>query len=160
MKYNELVIKRQSKPRRVGRGISAGRGKTAGRGTKGQGSRKSPVKQGFEGGQIPTYMRLPKLRGFKSHRRSIENIYTGQIEQLKKPAIDTHVLADAGLISSPYVKVKLLKNGNLTSKKVIQLQAASQAAREQVEKAGGSFTPVAQVARPKQAKETETAESK
>ena len=160
MKYNELVLKRQSKPRRAGRGISAGRGKTAGRGTKGQGSRKSPVKQGFEGGQIPIYMRLPKLRGFKSHRRIAENVYTGQLEQLKKPAIDTRVLADAGLISSPHVRVKLLKNGELTSRKVIQLQQASQAAIEQVEKAGGSFTPVAQVARPKQSKKTEQAENK
>jgi large subunit ribosomal protein L15 len=66
MKYNELVAPRQKKGRQVGRGISAGRGKTAGRGTKGQGARKSPTKFGFEGGQMPLHMRLPKLRGFKS----------------------------------------------------------------------------------------------
>jgi large subunit ribosomal protein L15 len=148
MRYNELVVARQTKARRSGRGISAGRGKTAGRGTKGQGSRKSPLKQGFEGGQIPTYMRLPKLRGFKSHRYGIENVYTGQLEQVKKPAIDTNVLAEAGLISSPYVKVKLIKKGELTSKKIVQLQAASKQAKEQVEKAGGSFTEVARQGRP------------
>jgi large subunit ribosomal protein L15 len=125
MRYNELVIKRQTKATRAGRGISAGRGKTAGRGTKGQGSRKSPLKSGFEGGQIPSYMRLPKLRGFKSHRRTVENVYTGQLEQLKKPAVDAHVLADAGLVSSPYIKIKLLKKGDLTAKKIIQLPAAS-----------------------------------
>ncbi|MGH7156510.1 MAG: 50S ribosomal protein L15, partial [Candidatus Saccharimonadales bacterium] len=118
MKYNELTISKQRKPTRVGRGISAGRGKTAGRGTKGQGSRKSPVRAGFEGGQMPLYMRLPKLRGFKSHRKLTENIYTGQLEQIKKPAIDTEVLAEAGLISSPYVRVKLLVNGELSSKKI------------------------------------------
>jgi large subunit ribosomal protein L15 len=156
MKYNELVIMRQPKPTRGGRGISAGRGKTAGRGTKGQGARKSSLKQGFEGGQIPIFMRLPKLRGFKSHRQAVENVYTGQLEQLKKPAVDTMVLAEAGLISSPHVKVKLLKKGDLTSKKIVQLQAASQAAKEQVEKTGGSFTEVARVGRPKKSKKTES----
>src|SRR5581483_1554906 len=99
-----------------GRGISAGRGKTAGRGTKGQGARKSPVRAGFEGGQMPLYMRLPKLRGFKSHRRGVENVYTGQLDKLKIPAIDTAVLFEAGLISSPYAKTKLLLKGELTSK--------------------------------------------
>jgi large subunit ribosomal protein L15 len=149
MKYNELILEKQKKPIRVGRGISAGRGKTAGRGTKGQGARKSPVKAGFEGGQIPTYMRLPKLPGFKSKRRLPEEVYTGQLEQIKKPAIDTKILHEAGFISSPYVKVKLLLNGDLTSQKVVQLQAASANAIKAVEKAGGSFTPVAQVPRPK-----------
>jgi large subunit ribosomal protein L15 len=157
MKYNELVINRQKKPARVGRGISAGRGKTAGRGTKGQGSRKSPIKTGFEGGQISVYMRLPKLKGFKSQRRIPENVYTGQIEKLKKPAIDTVVLHEAGLISSPYVKVKLLTKGGLTSKKIIQLQSASKSAVEAIEKAGGSFSQVPQVPRPakKKAKHNE-----
>jgi large subunit ribosomal protein L15 len=82
VKYNELTLQRQRHTTRSGRGISAGRGKTAGRGTKGQGSRKSPVKAGFEGGQMPLYMRLPKLRGFKSHRRIAEQVYTGQLEQV------------------------------------------------------------------------------
>ncbi|HET7528831.1 MAG TPA: 50S ribosomal protein L15 [Candidatus Saccharimonadales bacterium] len=157
MKYNELTVSRQKKAIRAGRGISAGRGKTAGRGTKGQGSRKSPVKAGFEGGQIPLYMRLPKLRGFKSKRIAAEEVYTGQLEQIKKPAIDTAVLYEAGLISSPYVKVKLLQKGELTSKKIVQLQSASKNAVATVEKAGGSFSPVSQVARPskKAAKKSE-----
>lgn len=157
MKYNELTVSRQKKATRAGRGISAGRGKTAGRGTKGQGSRKSPVKAGFEGGQIPLYMRLPKLRGFKSKRIAAEEVYTGQLEQIKKPAIDTAVLYEAGLISNPYVKVKLLQKGELTSKKIVQLQSASKNAVAAVEKAGGSFSPVSQVARPskKAAKKSE-----
>lgn len=148
MRYNELTISRQRKPARVGRGISAGGGKTAGRGTKGQGSRKSPVRAGFEGGQMPLYMRLPKLRGFKSHRKAVENVYTAQLENLKKPAIDTTVLAEAGLISSPYIKVKLLSKGELTAKKIVQLQSASKKAIESVEKAGGSFAQVSQLPRP------------
>lgn len=147
MRYNELVTNRQKKPIRAGRGISAGRGKTAGRGTKGQGSRKSPLRAGFEGGQIPLFMRLPKLRGFKSHRRQPENVYTGQLDQIKKPAIDTAVLFEAGLISSPYVSVKLLQKGQVTTKKIVQLQGASANAVEAVQKVGGSFTQVAQVAR-------------
>ncbi len=149
MKYNELTMKRQAKPIRSGRGISAGRGKTAGRGTKGQGARKSPVRAGFEGGQMPLYMRLPKLRGFKSHRYGVENIYTGQLEQIKKPAIDTKVLFEAGLISSPHMSVKLLLKGELKTKKIVQLQAASANAIDAVEKAGGSFAKVARVPRPK-----------
>jgi large subunit ribosomal protein L15 len=148
MKYNEIVTNRQRKPIRSGRGISAGRGKTAGRGTKGQGARKSTVRAGFEGGQMPLYMRLPKLRGFKSKRPVVETVYTGQLEALKKPAIDTTVLHQAGLISSPFVKVKLLNKGELQSKKVIQLPAASAAAIKAVEKAGGSFSVTAQLARP------------
>jgi large subunit ribosomal protein L15 len=73
MKYNELILDRNKSKRRVGRGISAGQGKTAGRGTKGQGARKSGgVRPGFEGGQMPLYMRVPKLRGFKSKRTAAE----------------------------------------------------------------------------------------
>lgn len=156
MKYNELTISRQKKTVRVGRGISAGGGKTAGRGTKGQGARKSTVRAGFEGGQMPLYMRLPKLRGFKSHRQAVENVYTGQLENLKKPAIDTTVLAEEGLISSPYVSVKLLSKGELTAKKIVQLQGASQKAVQAIEKAGGSFTKTDQLPRPakKPAKES------
>lgn len=148
MKYNELILQKQKKGTQVGRGISAGRGKTAGRGTKGQGSRKSSLRSGFEGGQIPLFMRLPKLRGFKSHRPKVECVYTGQLEQLKKPAIDAKVLYDAGLVSSPYAKIKVLSKGELTSKKVIQLPAASKSAIEIIEKNGGSFTQVVRLARP------------
>ncbi len=157
MKYNELTLSRQKKGRQVGRGISAGRGKTAGRGTKGQGSRKSPVRYGFEGGQNPLYARLPKLRGFKSHRRVVENVYTGQLEQIKKASIDTVALHEAGLISSPYVKVKIIHKGELKSKKDVKLQAASAQAIKVVEAVGGSFAQVAQIARPakKAAKPTE-----
>ncbi len=148
MKYNELTMSRQKKARRSGRGISAGRGKTAGRGTKGQGSRKSPVRAGFEGGQMPLYMRLPKLAGFKSHRRQIERVYTGQLEQVKKQVIDTSTLHQAGLISSPYVRAKLILRGDLSSKKDVKLQSASKNAIAAVEKAGGSFTKTAQLPRP------------
>lgn len=156
MKYNELQISRQKTARRVGRGISAGGGKTAGRGTKGQGSRKSGgVRAGFEGGQMPLYMRLPHLRGFKSRRSKAEVVYTGQLEAIKKSAIDNHTLYEAKLVSSPFTKVKLISKGELTGKKDVRLQAASRSAIEVVQKAGGNFTAVPRIARSKKSDNAE-----
>lgn len=148
MKYHELKLEKQTKTSRPGRGISAGRGKTAGRGTKGQGSRKSGgVRPGFEGGQMPLYMRVPKLRGFKSHRTAAEIVYSGQIERLKSPSIDNNSLFEAGITSSPHVSVKVLLKGEIKSKKSVKLQAASKAAEAAITAAGGSFTVVDRLAR-------------
>lgn len=148
MKYNELTLQKQRTTNRVGRGISAGQGKTAGRGTKGQNARKSPTRQGFEGGQMPLYMRLPKMRGFKSHKKTTpENVYTSQLNDLKGTVIDSSVLADAGLISNAHVNVKLVVKGEVTSKKSVKLQGASLAAIKAVEKAGGTFEKVERLAR-------------
>ncbi len=153
MKYHELKVDRQKTAKRVGRGIAAGGGKTAGRGTKGQGSRKSGgVRPGFEGGQTPIYMRIPKLRGFKSHRTKPETIYVGELELVKKAIVDSSALAEAGLISNAFVKVKLLAGGELKSKKDVRLPTASAGAIEAVKKAGGSFTATEQVKRPTKAK--------
>lgn len=149
MKFNELTIKKNKSAKRVGRGISAGRGKTAGRGTKGQGSRKSGgVRPGFEGGQMPLYMRIPKLRGFRSLRVPAVNIYTSQLENLGKTTVDNQVLADAGLVENPYMKVKVIAKGNLKKKITVKLQGASKSAVQAIEKAGGTFTTVEQVKRP------------
>ena len=135
MKYNELTIKPSRKTNRVGRGISAGQGKTAGRGTKGQGARKSGgVRPGFEGGQMPLYMRIPKLRGFKSHRKPVEVVYLEQIESLKPAVVDNAVLAEAGLVSSAHSVVKLVSTGEIKSKKTVKLQQASKSAIEALKK--------------------------
>src|ERR1051326_1332742 len=108
MKYNELIVAKQKSLKRVGRGIAAGQGKTAGRGTKGQLARTgSSRKPGFEGGQNPLMQRLPKLRGFTSHRTPQSNVYTGQLDALSAKTIDTTALAEAGLIANAYVSVKL-----------------------------------------------------
>lgn len=158
MKFNELNITSNKKSTRVGRGISAGKGKTAGRGTKGQGARKSGgVRPGFEGGQMPLYMRIPKLRGFTSHRVKPTEVYTSQLQSLGKAKIDTVVLTEAGLIDNPYVKVKLIVNGELSKKVDIKLQLATKSAVKMVEKAGGSFTKVEQLKRPKTSKEAKKA---
>ncbi|MEX1058844.1 MAG: 50S ribosomal protein L15, partial [Candidatus Saccharimonadales bacterium] len=120
-----------------------------GRGTKGQGARKSGgVRPGFEGGQMPLYMRLPHLRGFKSHKPKAEVVYTGQLEVIRKTVLDNQALFEAGLISNPYNSVKLVLKGDLKSKKDVKLQAASSAAQAALKKAGGSFTKIDRHARP------------
>lgn len=150
MKYNELKTKPNKSANRVGRGIAAGQGKTAGRGTKGQGSRTgSSAKPGFAGGSNPLMQKLPKLPGFKSHRTPPETIYTGQLEQFANKTVDANLLAEAGLISNPYVKVKLICKGDLTKKVTVKLTKASVSAIETVEKAGGSFEATARLSRPK-----------
>ena len=148
MKYNELNISSHKQSTRVGRGIAAGKGKTAGRGTKGQGARKSGgVRPGFEGGQNPVYMRLPKLGGFRSIRPKAELVYTGQLDQFAGKTVDNFVLAEAGITTSPHVKVKLVVKGDVTKKVTVNIQGASAGAIEAVKKAGGSFTATLQVAR-------------
>ncbi|HVO86520.1 MAG TPA: 50S ribosomal protein L15 [Candidatus Binatia bacterium] len=149
MKFNELTVTSAKTAKRVGRGISAGGGKTAGRGTKGQGARKSPTKDGFSGGQTPLVMQIPKLRGFKSKKTPAEAVYTGQLETVKKAVIDTQVLADVGLISNPYVRVKLITKGELKAAKTVKVQLASASAVTAVEKAGGKLELTAQLPRPK-----------
>ena len=152
MKFNELTVSSNKNTRRVGRGISAGQGKTAGRGTKGQKSRTgSSRRPGFEGGQNPLMQRMPKLRGFTSKRTPAENVYTGQLNGIGSK-VDNHTLAEAGLTTSPYVRVKVITKGELTKKVAVSLQLASASAVAAIEKAGGTFTVTPQVMRPKQDK--------
>lgn len=160
MKFHELKVASKGSPKRVGRGISAGQGKTAGRGTKGQRSRTgSSKKPGFMGGQLPLMQRLPKLPGFKSIRVPAENVYTGQLNDLKG-TIDNFVLADAGITSSPYVRVKLVVKGEVTKKVEVKVQLASEAAKAAVQKAGGTFVATPQVKRQKLEKNENKADKK
>jgi large subunit ribosomal protein L15 len=147
MKYHELKWTSKPPRRRVGRGISAGQGKTAGRGTKGQKSRAgSSRRPGFEGGQNPLMQRLPKLAGFHSRRVKAEQIYTNQLAIIGSK-VDNFSAFEAGVVSSPYTRVKLIVKGEVAKKTSVHLQAASQAAIAAVDKAGGSFTQTAQVKR-------------
>jgi large subunit ribosomal protein L15 len=148
MKYHELEAAKNKSAKRVGRGIAAGQGKTAGRGTKGQLSRTgSKRKPGFEGGQNPLMQRMPKLHGFKGFKPVAEVVYTGQLDKVKT-AVDAATLAEAGLVTSPYVKVKLIVKGEVAKKHDVKLQAASEAAIAAVQKAGGTFEKVVRAARP------------
>ncbi|MGI9027788.1 MAG: uL15 family ribosomal protein, partial [Candidatus Saccharimonadales bacterium] len=103
---------------------------------------------GFEGGQMPLYMRIPKLRGFTSKRTPASVIYTGQLDAIGKTTVDNKVLADAGLTESPYVRVKLVLKGDVTRKVTVKLQGCSRSAIAAVTKAGGSFEAVDQIKRP------------
>ncbi|HEY1835647.1 MAG TPA: 50S ribosomal protein L15 [Candidatus Saccharimonadales bacterium] len=156
MKYHELTISKHKSPKRVGRGIAAGQGKTAGRGTKGQHARTgSSRKPGFEGGQNPLVQSMPKLRGFTSHKPKTENVYTGQLNELKAKTVDNFTLTEAGLISSPHVTVKLIVKGELKKAMTVKLQAASESAIAATQKAGGTFTQTPRVTRPASEKKQE-----
>ena len=149
MKYNDLVVEKNTRPNRKGRGISAGQGKTAGRGTKGQkartGHRKMPA--GFMGGQRAIMQAVPKLKGFKSFHPKAEVVYTDRLNELSGK-VDNFTLAENMLISSPFVKVKILSRGEITAKIDLSTQFASKSAAEAIKKAGGSFTKVAIPQRP------------
>ena len=149
MKYNDLVVEKNTRPTRKGRGIAAGQGKTAGRGTKGQkartGHRKMPA--GFMGGQRAIMQAVPKLKGFKSFHPKAEVVYTDRLNELSG-RVDNFALAEAALISSPFVKVKVITRGELTAKIELETQFASKTAVEALKKAGGSFKKVAILQRP------------
>lgn len=144
MKYNDLVVEKNARSSRKGRGIAAGQGKTAGRGTKGQkartGHRKMPA--GFMGGQRAIMQAVPKLKGFKSFHAKAEVVYADRLNELSGK-VDNLKLAEAALISSPYVKVKVISRGELKSKIELETQFASKSAVEAIKKAGGSFKKVA-----------------
>ena len=143
MKYNDLSVNKNTRPNRKGRGISAGQGKTAGRGTKGQKSRTghSKMPAGFMGGQRAIMQAIPKLKGFKSFHSKAEVVYTDRLNDLKGK-VDNLILAEKSLISSPYVKVKVISRGELTAKIELETQFASKSAIEAIKKAGGSFKKV------------------
>ncbi len=148
-KLNELAPREGStKGRmRVGRGPGSGKGKTSGRGVKGQKSRTGVAIAGFEGGQMPLHMRMPK-RGFNNpFAKEFVEVNFWRIEQAiaagkldAKKAIDADVLLAAGVIRRKKDGVKLLGKGELTSKIDITVYHASEAARAAVEKAGGKLT--------------------
>lgn len=144
MKYNDLVVEKNARSSRKGRGISAGQGKTAGRGTKGQkartGHRKMPA--GFMGGQRAIMQAVPKLKGFKSIHPKAEVVYTDRLNELSGK-VDNFALAEALMISSPFVKVKVILRGEITNKIDLETQFASKTAVEAIKKAGGSFKKVA-----------------
>jgi len=152
MKYHELDVTANKSTKRVGRGISAGQGKTAGRGTKGQKSRTghSRMRATFMGGQRAIMQAVPKLKGFKSIHDKAEVVYTDVLNAFSGD-VDNYKLAEANLISSPFVKVKVITRGELTAKIALKTQFASKSAVESIKKAGGSFEKTAVPARPKTA---------
>ena len=148
MKINELTstLTSNKKRKRRGRGAGSGLGKTAGRGVKGQKSRSGVSINGFEGGQMPLYRRLPK-RGFKNiFQKKIQNINFDMIKNLVKnhnidPSLIKEVdLLEKKLFSKSKGKLKLLSVGEIDSKINIEISYASKTAIEKIKKAGGTIT--------------------
>ena len=148
MKLNDLSPAEGStkKRMRVGRGVGSGKGKTAGRGVKGQHARSGVAVNGFEGGQMPIYMRLPK-RGFTAPgTKTYAWVNLGRISKaVEAGTIDASDVTEESLVASGLVRnardgIRLLAKGDAPKKLKITVTGASKAAVEAVEKAGGSVT--------------------
>ncbi|MAZ84851.1 MAG: 50S ribosomal protein L15 [Rhizobiales bacterium] len=148
MKLNDIKDNEgATKPRkRVGRGIGSGLGKTGGRGVKGQKSRSGVSINGFEGGQMPIYRRLPK-RGFKNIFASDFNVVSlGRIQTAidagkldGKATVDAEALKGAGVIRRVKDGVRVVADGELKTKVALKVAGASKSAVEKIEKAGASI---------------------
>ena len=131
---------------RVGRGPGSGKGKMGGRGIKGQKSRSGVAINGYEGGQMPLYQRLPK-RGFnKPNRKAFAVVNLGLIQKFidegkldAKAAITEDALIASGLVRRKKDGIRVLAKGEITAKANIEVTGASKSAVEAVEKAGGSL---------------------
>jgi len=135
---------RPHKPRkRVGRGIGSGTGKTCGRGEKGMGSRSGSKRRlGYEGGQFRTFMKLP-IRGFSNVRfqKRLDAINLSQIESLYEngETVSLDTLRDRGFLTGKSYGIKILGNGELTKKVIIEAEEVSDTAREKIQQAGATL---------------------
>ncbi|HLC38629.1 MAG TPA: 50S ribosomal protein L15 [Patescibacteria group bacterium] len=143
MKQHTLKpIMPRKKKKRVGRGIGSGYGKTAGRGTKGLKSRTGynlPI--GFEGGQTPLKMRLPKKKGFFRNRPKTRVINLEQINKTftAKEIVSPKTLLEKGLIKTENTKIKILANGKIDHALTFEGLAISKNAQKKIEKTSGSI---------------------
>ena len=138
--------------KRVGRGLGSGKGRYSGRGIKGQKSRSGShtMRPGFEGGQMPIYMRLPKQRGPYSkdamsigpHRTSTVPVNLRDLERVFDDGAEAtlEAMVEKGLIKNTRTDVKVLGQGELTKKLAVTAHAFSASAREKIEQAGGTAT--------------------
>jgi large subunit ribosomal protein L15 len=162
MKLNELRDNEGAakKKKRVGRGPGSGVGKTAGRGIKGQKSRSGVAIKGYEGGQMPLYMRLPK-RGFtKPNRKEYTVVNLGLIQKFIDAGrldanlpITEELLVSSGVLRRSRDGIRVLAKGEITSKVALEVTGASAGAVAAVEAAGGTLT----VTRPPEAAPADTA---
>lgn len=151
MKLNEIKDNDGARPKfkRIGRGIGSGKGKTSGRGVKGQKARTGVTLNGFEGGQLPIYRRLPK-RGFVNNfRKMYAALNLGALDKAitdgRLPAegvIDEAKLKAAGVVRSAprYAGVRLLATGEITRAVTLTVSGASAAAQAAIAAAGGTLT--------------------
>jgi large subunit ribosomal protein L15 len=149
MKLNELRDNPGARPtsKRLGRGIGSGKGKTSGKGVKGQKARTGVALNGFEGGQMPIYRRLPKRGFFSRNRKEYAPVNLGSLDaaiaagrlDAGQPITEAE-LRDAGLVRGRLDGVRLLAKGEITRAVTITVSGASESAIAAVQKAGGSVT--------------------
>ena len=141
MKLHELKPAEGSRKQRnrVGRGIGSGKGKTGGRGVKGQKSRSGVSVNGFEGGQMPIYRRLPK-RGFTNiNRKEYAIVNLDALNRFEDGAEETPaLLLETGVVSNEKAGIKVLGNGTLKVKLTVKAHKFSASAKEAIENAGGT----------------------
>ncbi len=149
MRLNELRDNpgAMKKPTRVGRG--GGKGKTAGRGMKGQKSRSGVAIKGFEGGQMPIYMRLPKIGFNNKFAKRLAELTISRLNELHeakrlpKGEIDQAALLKAKCVTSVFDGVRIIGNESAKGNWKLKVHSASKGAIASIEKAGGSVTCIA-----------------
>ena len=139
--------------RRIGQGMGTGRGKYSGRGAKGAKSISGYSKmRGFEGGQMPLHRRLPK-RGFTNiFKKEYAIVNVGALEKLEGDNFSPESLVASGLVKKLNAGLKILGNGELTRKIVVQAHVFSKSAIDKIQKAGGTADVVVKQARPSEEK--------
>lgn len=157
MKLNELKPKEGAKHnyKRVGRGIGSGKGKTGGVGVKGQKARSGVAIKGFEGGQMPLYMRLPK-HGFKNFfGKEFATVTLARLQQAVdkgmidvKSEVNADTLLKAKVISHKRDGLRIIGGGSLKAKLTLKVAGVTKAAAEAISKAGGSVDVVVKTVAP------------
>ena len=131
----------RKKKLRKGRGIAAGQGASCGFGMRGQKSRSGrPTRPGFEGGQMPLYRRVPKLKHFEIiNQKNFSTINLDKLNNFKEnETVNLDSLVKRGLIFKPKFPLKILGNGEVTVKLIVQAHAFTKVAKQKIEEAGGS----------------------
>ena len=131
----------RKKKLRKGRGIAAGQGASCGFGMRGQKSRSGrPTRPGFEGGQMPLYRRVPKLKHFEIvNQKNFSVINLSKLNDFKdNEIVNLDSLVKKGLIFKPKFPLKILGNGEVNVKLIVQAHAFTKVAKQKIEKAGGS----------------------
>ena len=143
MKLHELKPAAGSKkaPKRVGRGTASGQGKTSGKGQKGQKSRSGGVKRpGFEGGQRPLYLRLPKRGFYNKFGKDYVEINVSVLNRFEDgTVVEPVMLIEEGVVKNIRDGIRILGNGELTKKLTVQAMGFSKSAEEKIVAAGGKI---------------------
>ncbi len=131
----------RKKKLRKGRGIAAGQGASCGFGMRGQKSRSGrPTRPGFEGGQMPLYRRVPKLKHFEIiNQKNFSIINLSKLNDFKdNETVNIDTLVKKGILFKPKFPLKILGNGNVNVKLKVQANSFTEAAKQKIEDAGGS----------------------